>query len=322
MVLKKVALIASLIFIVACSNNSLPDFSKYTPEQENLFEAIQFPGFDTNEIKISRINQQLAVLFTEGPVVGGNILVSIGEDGVLIVDDQYPQYHEKILNAINELGGDHVNYVINTHWHYDHSEGNRAFGPLGAEIIAHRNSREFMSRDNIVNLVILKYPQQAYEEDAIPKITFDKSMNIYLNNENIKLMNFGPAHTTGDAFVYFSDANVLHAGDIINLSGDFVFIDADNGGSINGMIYSIEKVLEIINDETIIVPGHGPLSNKKAVENYLEKLIIVRDRIASLIYKGVSLDEVMEINPAKEFEDVLGSNTLILVNRAYTSLVN
>ena len=101
MVSKKVALIASLILIVACSNNSLPDFSKYTPEQENLFEAIQFPGFDTNEIKISRINQQLAVLFAEGPVVGGNILVSVGEDGVLIVDDQYPQYHEKILTAIN-----------------------------------------------------------------------------------------------------------------------------------------------------------------------------------------------------------------------------
>ena len=169
------------------------------------------------------------------------------------------------------MGGAQVNYVINTHWHYDHSEGNRAFGPLGAEIIAHKNSREFMSRDNIVNLVILKYPQQAYEEIAIPKITFDKSMNIYLNNENIKLMNFGPAHTTGDAFVYFSDANVLHAGDIINLSGDFVFIDADNGGSINGMIFSIERVLEIINDETIIVPGHGPLSNKKVVENYLSQ---------------------------------------------------
>jgi glyoxylase-like metal-dependent hydrolase (beta-lactamase superfamily II) len=114
----------------------------------------------------------------------------------------------------------------------------------------------------------------------------------------------------------------LHAGDIINLSGDFIFIDADNGGSINGMIDSISEILKIIDDKTIIVPGHGELSDKKTVKIYLEKLIIVRDRIASLIYKGISLEEVLEINPAKEFEDILGKNSLVLVNRAYASLIN
>jgi glyoxylase-like metal-dependent hydrolase (beta-lactamase superfamily II) len=147
-------------------------------------------------------------------------------------------------------------------------------------------------------------------------------MELFLNEEKIKIMNFGPAHTTGDAFVYFSKSNVLHAGDIINLSGDFIFIDADNGGSINGMIDSISEILKIIDDKTIIVPGHGELSDKKTVKIYLEKLIIVRDRIASLIYKGISLEEVLEINPAKEFEDILGKNSLVLVNRAYASLIN
>jgi len=300
----------------------LPDFTKYTDDQKKLFETIQFPGFDKNQIKIVKINKSLSVLFADGPVVGGNILVSIGDNGVVIVDDQYPQYHQKVLKAIQELGGEQVDYVINTHWHYDHAEGNRAFGPLGAEIIAHENSRKFMMKDNLVNLVILKYPQQAFEKEALPNITFDKSIDLFLNNERIKVMNFGPAHTTGDAFVYFSKSNVLHTGDIINLSGDFVFIDADNGGSINGMINSINEILKVIDNETIIVPGHGELSDKKTVEIYLEKLTIVRDRIASLIYKGISLEEVLEINPAKEFEDVLGSNSLILVNRAYTSLIN
>ena len=294
----------------------------YTDDQKKLFETIQFPGFDKNQIKIVKINKSLSVLFADGPVVGGNILVSIGDNGVVIVDDQYPQYHQKVLKAIQELGGEQVDYVINTHWHYDHAEGNRAFGPLGAEIIAHENSRKFMMKDNLVNLVILKYPQQAFEKEALPNITFDKSIDLFLNNERIKVMNFGPAHTTGDAFVYFSKSNVLHTGDIINLSGDFVFIDADNGGSINGMINSINEILKVIDNETIIVPGHGELSDKKTVEIYLEKLTIVRDRIASLIYKGISLEEVLEINPAKEFEDVLGSNSLILVNRAYTSLIN
>jgi len=300
----------------------LPDFTKYTDDQKKLFETIQFPGFDKNQIKIVKINKSLSVLFADGPVVGGNILVSIGDNGVVIVDDQYPQYHQKVLKAIQELGGEQVDYVINTHWHYDHAEGNRAFGPLGAEIIAHENSRKFMMKDNLVNLVILKYPQQAFEKEALPNITFDESIDLFLNNERIKVMNFGPAHTTGDAFVYFSKSNVLHTGDIINLSGDFVFIDADNGGSINGMINSINEILKVIDNETIIVPGHGELSDKKTVEIYLEKLTIVRDRIASLIYKGISLEEVLEINPAKEFEDVLGSNSLILVNRAYTSLIN
>ena len=313
-------LIINLIF--SCTQDPLPDFTKFTQEQEKLFEAIQFPGFDKNEIKVVKINNSLSVLFAEGPVVGGNILVSIGEDGVVIVDDQYPQYHQKVLKAISELGGEKVDYVINTHWHYDHAEGNRAFGPLGAEIIAHQNSREFMKRDNLVNLVILKYPQQAFENLALPNITFNDSMELFLNKEKIKIMNFGPAHTTGDAFVYFSKSNVLHAGDIINLSGDFIFIDADNGGSINGMIDSISEILKIIDDKTIIVPGHGKLSDKKTVKIYLEKLIIVRDRIASLIYEGISLEEVLEINPAKEFEDILGKNSLVLVNRAYASLIN
>jgi glyoxylase-like metal-dependent hydrolase (beta-lactamase superfamily II) len=315
------ATLISLIFF-ACSQSSLPNFTKYTDDQKKLFETIQFPGFDKNQIKIVKINNSLSVLFADGPVVGGNILVSIGDNGVVIVDDQYPQYHQKVLKAIQELGGEQVDYVINTHWHYDHAEGNRAFGPLGAEIIAHENSRKFMMKDNLVNLVILKYPQQAFEKEALPNITFNDSIDLFLNNERIKVMNFGPAHTTGDAFVYFSKSNVLHTGDIINLSGDFVFIDADNGGSINGMINSINEILKVIDNETIIVPGHGELSDKKTVEIYLEKLTIVRDRIASLIYKGISLEEVLEINPAKEFEDVLGSNSLILVNRAYTSLIN
>ena len=202
-------------------------------------------------ITIERISDHLHVLFGNG----GNILVSIGENGVLLVDDQMPEAKNVILRAIRKLGGRSVDYVINTHWHFDHAEGNNVFGPSGAQIIAQENSRYMMLNPQPINLSFIVYPQQPYPLEAVPEITYKNSMNLHLNGDRIELYHFGHAHTTGDSAVYLRNSNVLHMGDVFNMTGP-PFIDADNGGSIDGIIQFCEEVLKVVNDETIVVPGH------------------------------------------------------------------
>ncbi|MCH2695756.1 MAG: MBL fold metallo-hydrolase, partial [Acidobacteriia bacterium] len=249
-------------------------------------------------ITIERISDHLHVLFGNG----GNILVSIGENGVLLVDDQMPEAKNVILRAIRKLGGRSVDYVINTHWHFDHAEGNNVFGPSGAQIIAQENSRYMMLNPQPINLSFIVYPQQPYPLEAVPEITYKNSMNLHLNGDRIELYHFGHAHTTGDSAVYLRDSNVLHMGDVFNMTGP-PFIDADNGGSIDGIIQFCEEVLKVVNDETIVVPGHGPISTTQDLQTYIDMLIVVRDRIRSQIDEGKKLEEILASDPTKEWRD-------------------
>jgi len=286
----------------------LPDFTKIPPAQKAVWDAFGFGDFDPANIRTQSIKDGLAVIFG----YGGNILVSVGDDGVLLVDNQIPQIYETLLTRISELGGDGVDYVINTHWHFDHAEGNRAFGPLGAKIIAQENSRTYMQGDHDVNLVQVVYPQQAYEAAAIPGETFTTTMNLELNGEFIELLHFGPAHTAGDAIVWFKNANVVHMGDIANLSG-FPFIDADNGGTLDGMIYSIRQMMSRLNENTIVVPGHGEVSTLADLESYVSNLETVRDALVAAIEDGKSISEIQGGNIASVF----GEMGPLLVGRAY-----
>ncbi len=287
---------------------TLPDFSQVAPEQQAIFNAFGFGEFDPANIRTETLKDGMAVIFG----YGGNILVSVGDDGVLMVDNQLPQIYETLLEKIDALGGDGVDYVINTHWHFDHAEGNRAFGPLGAKIIAQENSKDYMQGDHGINLVQVTYPQQAYEPAAIPSETFTSSMNLELNGEFIELLNFGPAHTTGDAIVWFKNANVVHMGDIANLSG-FPFIDTGNGGTLDGVIYSIRQMMAKLNADTVVVPGHGEVSTMDDLESYVSNLETVRDALAAAIADGKSLDEIQADNIASMF----GEMGPMLVDRAY-----
>ena len=276
-------------------------------------------GWDMKNPSITteRISDNLHVLFGNG----GNILVSIGENGVLLVDDQMPEAKNVILRAIRKLGGRSVDYVINTHWHFDHAEGNNAFGPSGAQIIAQENSRYMMLNPQPINLSFVVYPQQPYPLEAVPEITYKNSMNLHLNGDRIELYHFGHAHTTGDSAVYLRDSNVLHMGDVFNMSGP-PFIDADNGGSIDGIIQFCEEVLKVVNDETIVVPGHGPISTTQDIQTYIDMLIVVRDRIRSQIDEGKNLEEIMASDPSKEWRDKFGEGPFIqgVVDRAYAGM--
>ena len=277
-------------------------------------------GWDMKNPSITteRISDNLHVLFGNG----GNILVSIGENGVLLVDDQMPEAKNVILRAIRKLGGRSVDYVINTHWHFDHAEGNNAFGPSGAQIIAQENSRYMMLNPQPINLSFIVYPQQPYPLEAVPEITYKNSMNLHLNGDRIELYHFGHAHTTGDSAVYLRDSNVLHMGDVFNMSGP-PFIDADNGGSIDGIIQFCEEVLKVANDETIVVPGHGPISTTQDIQTYIDMLIVVRDRIRSQIDEGKNLEEIIASDPSKEWRDKFGEGPFIqgVVDRAYAGMI-
>jgi len=288
----------------------------YKDGQQAVMDAFGW-DFDEAEISIESISDNIHVLFG----LGGNILVSTGVDGVLLVDDQMPELKYKILRSLRKIGGKSVDYIINTHWHFDHAEGNLVFGPDGAKIVAHENSRKMMLNPKPINLSFIVYPQQPYPLNAVPQITYQDSMKLHLNGDQIELYHFGHAHTTGDTAVYLRNSNVLHMGDVFNMTGP-PFIDAGNGGSIDGIIRFCEEILKVVNDETVVVPGHGPISTTEDIQTYIDMLIVVRDRIQAQILEGKSLQEIIDSDPTKEWRDKFGDGPFIVgvIDRAYAGM--
>ena len=280
---------------------------------EELLAAFSW-DFATAAIEAQELADGLHVLFG----VGGNIAVSIGEDGVLMVDDQFPQMIPKIEAQIAALGGGEVDFVINTHWHFDHAEGNLALGPGGSWLVAQANSRTMMEKAHVINLVGLQYEQLAYPEDARPTITFDEAMQFHFNGERVDLLHFGPAHTTGDAAVIFRGRNAVHFGDVFNNAG-YPFIDVDNGGDLDGMIRFCTAVLAEIDAETKVIPGHGPVADRQALMDYIDMLQTVRQSILDLMEQGADLQAVAAAKPTAAFDAAFG-DPANFVNRAFTSL--
>ena len=283
---------------------------------EQLLGRFQW-SFDGAEITTQQVGEGLHVLFG----IGGNVAASIGEDGVLIVDNMFPEMVPKVRAAIAGLGGGGIDYAVNTHWHFDHAEGNLTLGPAGTSIVAHRNSAEMMARTNILNLVITKYLQEAYPPAARPAISFDDRMRLYFNGDEIDIVHVGPAHTAGDAAVIFRKHNAVHFGDVFNNTG-YPFIDADSGGGIDGMIAFCQTILDEMGPEAVIIPGHGEVTDSATLQGYIDMLSTVRERVASMIAEGKSLDEVMAAKPTADFDAPFGPETQSLgfVNRVYTSL--
>ena len=270
--------------------------------------------FETAVVEAEKVGDGLYVLF--GP--GGNVAASIGADGVLIVDDQFPQMIPKIEAKIAELGGGAIDFAINTHWHFDHADGNLALGPKGVWVVSQANSRAMMGDARIIDLVTLKYEQQAYPENAKPDITYNDRMRFHFNGERIDLLHYGPAHTTGDTAVIFRGSNAVHLGDVFNNAG-YPFIDVGNGGDVDGLIEFCKAVLAEIDEHTRVIPGHGPVSNHQGLADYIDMLATVRDRIAKLIAQGADLEAVIAAKPTADFDARYGDASL-LINRSFTSL--
>ena len=306
---------ALLLATAATAHQHLPG-EQNAQEREALLEDF---GWDvaTAEIRTEKIAEGLYVLFG----LGGNIAVSVGKDGTLIVDDQLPELADRIKAAIAELGGGGIDYVINTHWHFDHADGNNALGPNGATLISHDNARSDMAEGGIINMVIAQYHQAPYPEAALPELTYQREMSLHFNGGEIELRHFSHAHTDGDTAVFFRKHNAVHLGDVFNNSG-YPFVDVGSGGGIDGMIRFCKETLAQIDEHTVVIPGHGPVTDYARLGQYLAMLRTVRDRIQGMIDDGKSLAEVSAAAPTADFDAIYGpeSASLGFVNRVYSDL--
>jgi len=234
---------------------------------------------------------------------GGNIGVSVGADGVLLIDDQYAPMHEKIVTAIAAITDRPVKMLLNTHWHGDHTGGNELFADGGALIVAHDNVRTRMSASHFSSF--FNAESSPSPQAALPVVTFDSSVTLHINGQTIVAEHMAPAHTDGDSIVWFRQANVVHLGDTY-FNGFYPFIDVDSGGSIRGMIAAVDRALKNIDAETRIIPGHGPLSDREALVRYRNMLEHVTGRIEAMVNKGQSKQQVIDIKPTAEYDDEWG----------------
>ena len=275
-----------------------------------LIAPFQLYGQDFDNIEITTNHVKGNIYYLEGS--GGNIGVIVGDDGVLIVDDQFAPLTNKIEAAITDLIKLPVTFVVNSHFHYDHTDGNENFGRAGAFIVAQDNARRRMESTQVL---ASGREQQAYEDVGLPKITFFDSMRFYFNDEPIELIHTGAGHTDGDAQVYFLESNVIHTGDMF-VRYVLPFIDQNNGGSLDGMIEATDKLASIINDETIIIPGHGELSNRDDLLNYRDMLVTIRGNLTRAKVQGLAPAEMLGTEPADGWAPA-GDGTNQWLLRAY-----
>lgn len=230
---------------------------------------------------------------------GGNIGVSVGRDGVLLIDTQYAPLTDKIVAAVRELSDQPVRFIINTHWHFDHVGGNENFAKRGAVIVAHENLRQRMVTGSLLKPFGRQVPPAP--PAALPVVTYRNAMTFHWNGDDVQLVHVAPAHTDGDTFIYFRQANVLHAGDVY-FNGMYPYIDVVAGGSIDGLIAGVDQILRLVNDDTKIIPGHGPLSGVKELRAYRDMLKTVSDRVGTQVRAGKSRDEVIASKPTRDLD--------------------
>jgi len=228
---------------------------------------------------------------------GGNIGLSVGDDGVFVIDDQFAPLTEKILAAIAAITSEPVRFVFNTHWHGDHTGGNENMGETGALIVAHDNVRVRMSTEQVLERVgrpVTTTP--ASPDGALPVVTFTEDVSFHINGDVLHAFHVEHAHTDGDAIVHFVDANVVHMGDTF-FRDRFPFIDTASGGSIDGVIAAAGRALAIMDADTQVIPGHGALSGREDLRSYRDALKTMRDAVAGLMRQGMTLEEIQEARP-------------------------
>jgi len=251
--------------------------------------AAQEKDFSKVQMKVSKVAGNIYML--EG--AGGNIGASVGDDGIVIVDDQYAPLADKIQVALKGITDKPVRFVINTHYHEDHTGGNAIF-QKNAPIIAHDNVRKRLQEGGTAgNGGSVHFDAQPQLKEALPIITFDHDVTVHLNGEDIRALHFPAGHTDGDSIIFFPKSNVVHMGDDFVTYG-FPFIDIDSGGSINGMIDAVEKVIPQLPPDVKVIPGHGPVSNLDDVRAFLKMLKDTRDAVQAALQQGKTLEQMKQ----------------------------
>jgi glyoxylase-like metal-dependent hydrolase (beta-lactamase superfamily II) len=258
---------------------------RFFGDQESLPVAARKSGEVAN-VTVQALRRNVSALIGSG----GNIAVLPGDDGKLIIDSGYLGTHSKIAAALSSLSPDPIKHLVNTHWHFDHTDGNEWMHSAGATITAHENTRKHLSTSTRVEDWNFTFPPSP--AGAIPTDVFDADKALHLNDATIALKYYGPSHTDGDVSVYFTEADVLLTGDTW-WNGHYPFIDYSTGGSINGMIKAAEANLRMVTDKTAVVPGHGPVGGKTEMIEYRDLLASIRDRVAALKEEGKSLNEIV-----------------------------
>jgi glyoxylase-like metal-dependent hydrolase (beta-lactamase superfamily II) len=260
-------------------------------------------NFDTVKIQSVRVTENIYMLKGSG----GNIGVLIGEDGTLMIDDQFAPLSNKINGAIKTLHPGEIRFLINTHIHGDHSGGNENFKRMGSTVVAHDHVRERMSKEQVNKAMNRTTPPR--EKDALPIITFSDKMNFHLNNEDIELIHLGGGHTDGDVIVKFKTANVFHMGDAFVRYG-YPYIDGSNGGSFNEFIATLDKAMALMDDNSKIIPGHGELATKADIKILRDKLADIRDQVFAALKKGKKVEEISSLGITDKYDAELGKGFL------------
>jgi cyclase len=272
--------------------------NKYTLLTSILFVSLASVGqgnMDTVKIVPIKVTDQIYMLKGSG----GNIGVLIGNEGTLMIDNQFAPLSNKINGTIKTLSPSEIRFAINTHVHGDHSGGNENFNKMGATLVAHDNVRTRMMKETVNPQTNRTTPPR--DKEAWPVVTFADKLNLHLNGEDVILHHFDKGHTNGDVIVQFKNANVVHTGDAFVRYG-YPYIDLSNGGSVNGFVNTLDKILLLLDDNTKVIPGHGELATKADVKKLRDGIADIRDQVAAALKKGKKVEDIAALGITDKYE--------------------